>query len=69
MHAADTKFWSGSASLAFVLLLSASFLPVVSAAVEKTDGAIEEIIDTATYRETNLMNTPQAISCTTDCEE
>ena len=55
-----------SAFLASALLLSASFLPVVSAAEEEADGAIEEIIVTATYRETNLMDTPQAISAITE---
>ena len=55
-----------SAFLASALLLSTLFLPVVSAAEEEADGAIEEIIVTATYRETNLMDTPQAISAITE---
>ena len=55
-----------STFLASAVLLSAAFLPVVSAAEEEADGAIEEIIVTATYRETNLMDTPQSIGAVTD---
>ena len=48
------------------LLLSSAFLTGVSAEEEASGQAVEEIIVTATYRETNLMDTPQAISAVTD---
>ena len=48
------------------LLLSSAFLTGVSAEEEVSGQAVEEIIVTATYRETNLMDTPQAISAVTD---
>ena len=53
-------------------LIKAFFAPVVGllaasiAAAPDESRTIEEIVVTATYRETNLMDTPQSISAVTD---
>ena len=47
--------------------LTASVLTVAEAAAESADSRlIEEVIVTATYRETNLMEAPLAVSAVTD---
>ena len=46
--------------------LAASILTTVEAAESAESGLIEEVIVTATFRETNLMETPVAISAVTD---
>ena len=53
-----------TSAVGFALLVSA---PVAHAqTAEDEEGRIEEVIVTATYRETNLMDTAQAISAVTD---
>ena len=53
-----------TSAVGFALLVSA---PVAHAqTAEGEEGRIEEVIVTATYRETNLMDTAQAISAVTD---
>ena len=56
------RIW-GHTALGLALLLTA---PAYAQATEDEEGRIEEVVVTATYRETNLMDTPQAISAVTD---
>lgn len=56
------RIW-GHTVLGLALLLTA---PAYAQATEDEEGRIEEVVVTATYRETNLMDTAQAISAVTD---
>ena len=52
--------------LSTAVLLTASFVSAAEESEQSDAGKVEEIIVTATYRETNLMDTPQSISAVTD---